>query len=349
MNRVYILSTFALLLIITSCKNTVRLTVTDPPAVYLEKEYVTAGVINRSFSKGAAQVLDVIDNLLGLEGNLDSKGSNAATQGMFDELTTNKRFEYVAILDSIAVENRAADVFPAPMDWSEVTRICQENGVQVLFVLEVFDTDTKVDYNMTMVNQNTPLGTVQVPRHSATATTKVTTGWRIYDPKNKIIRDEYFVRDRIRNTGSGINPAKAASVLMNRGQAVTQISTQVGRFYAGRVRTQSFRVSREYFKAGSQNLKIGHRRALVNDWDGSAEVWLKDTESSKRKVAGRACHNMAIDAEINGDIKGALKWAQKAYTDYRIKESKNYARILSDRVFRWEKAQQLKEIDDNNN
>jgi len=349
MKRIYFLSALALLLVLSSCKNTVRLTIQDPPAVFLEKSYVTAGVVNRSFAKGAGKVVDVIDNALTLEGNLDNVGSEAATQGMFDELTTNQRFEYVAKLDSIAVENRAGDVFPAPMEWSEVTRLCEENGVQILFVLEVYDTDTKVDYDMRMVNQTTPLGTVQVPRHTATAITRVTTGWRLYDPANKLIRDEFFVKDRIRNTGSGINPAKAASVLMNRGQAVKQISGQVGRFYAGRVRSQSFRVSRMYFKSGSQNLKIGHRRALVGDWNGSADAWRKDVDSPKRKVAGRACHNMAIDAEINGDIKGALEWAQKAYTDYRIKESRDYARILRDRVLRWERAQTLKEIDDNNN
>jgi hypothetical protein len=177
----------------------------------------------------------------------------------------------------------------------------------------------------------------------------VTTGWRIYDPKNKIIRDEFFVRDRIRNTGSGINPAKAASVLMNRGQAVQQISTQVGRFYAGRVREQFFRVSRTYFNKGSRNLKLGHRRGLVGDWNGAADAWREDTNSSKRKVAGRACHNMAIDAEINGDIHSARDWAQKAYTDYNNKSSRDYARILNNRVLRWEEAQRLKEIDDNNN
>lgn len=349
MKRAHVFFFIALLSLFTSCKSTVYLTVQDPPAVFLEKEYETAAVINRTYSKGASKVVDAIDNALTLEGNLDHVGSQAATQGMFDELTTNARFKYVTILDSMAVENRAADVFPAPMEWAEVTRICEENGVQLLFVLEVFDTDTKVDYDMQMVNQNTPLGTVQVPRHRATAITRIKTGWRIYDPKNKWIRDEFFVRDRITSTGSGINPAKAASVLMNRGQAVKTVATRAGRFYAGRVRPQQFRVNRTYYNKGSRNLKIANRRAEVGDWEGAAEMWLKDTESTKRKVAGRACHNMAIYAEINGDIKGALEWAQKAYTDHNNKHSRNYAQILRDRVWRYERDQKLREIDNQGN
>ena len=339
MKKILLLS--LIIALIASCTQRVYMTISDPPAVYLEKEYETAGVINRSFSKGPAKVLDVIDNAMGLEGNIDAEGSNAAVRGMFDELTTNPRFKFVTILDSIAVDNRAADIFPAPMEWTEVERICQEQGVQLLFVLEVFDTDSKIDYDMDMVNQTTPLGTIQVPRHTARMTTRITTGWRIYDPKNKRIRDEFFLRDKIVNTGSGINPVKAASVLVGRGQAVKQLSTQVGRFYAGRVNTKSFRVWRDYYNKGSRNLRIAKRRSEVGDWDGAAEMWLKDTESPKRKVAGRACYNMGISNEINGNVYEALDWVQKAYSDYNNKEAKRYAQILRNRIFLIEKAQAL--------
>ena len=349
MKRAHVFFCIALLVVLTSCKNSVQLTVQDPPAVFLEKEYETAAVINRTFSKGSSKIIDAIDNALTLEGNMDYVGSNAATRGMFDELTTNKRFKFITILDSMAVENRAMNVFPAPIEWDEVIRICEDNGVQLLFVLEVFDTDTKVDYDLEMVNQNTPLGTVQVPRHSATAVTRIQTGWRIYDPKNKWIRDEFFVRDRIVSSGTGINPAKAASVLMNRGQAVKTIATRAGRFYAGRIRSQQFRVGRTYFTNGSRNMKIAHRRAQVGDWEGAAEMWARETESSKRRLAGKACHNMAIYAEINGDINGALEWAQKAFTDHNLRYSMNYAQILRDRVWRHERDQKLREIDNQGN
>jgi hypothetical protein len=260
-------------------------------------------------------------------------------------LSTNNRFKFVALLDSMAVENRAGDVFPAPMDWAEVQQICDANGVQVLFVLEVFDTDTKVSYNMNMVNKNTPLGTIQVPNHRATANTRITTGWRIYDPKNKIVRDEYSLRDRVSNTGSGINPVKALSTIMNREQIVKGLSLRMGRFYAGRVRRQYFRVYRDYFNKGSSNLKIGFRRADGADWDGAAEMWKKETESSRRKVAGRACYNMAIYSEIQGDVKGALEWAQKSYADYNNKAARDYTRILRDRMFRIERNEQLEQND----
>ena len=330
----------------TSCKNRVYLTVHEPAAVFLEKEYETAGIINRTYSSGATKPLDVLDNALTLEGNLDHKGSKAAVQGLYDQLTTNQRFKKVVLMDSMTVKNGGIDIFPAPLPWDEVEKLCEENGVQLLFVLEVYDTDTKVDIQPTTSTTNTPLGNVTVPSTNVNMVTTLKTGWRIYDPKNKWIRDEFWLRDRLTQNGRGTIDSFAT--LARRGQMVTQISTQVGRFYAGRVENQRFRVWRNYFKAGSRNLKIAHRRALVGDWDGAADLWQKETENPKRKVAGRACHNMAIYAEINGDLYGALEWAQKAYADYRCGEAEDYARTLRRRIQRWEENQVRKEMDEQN-
>lgn len=269
-NYLLLLALFTILT--SSCTQRVYLTVNEPPAVHLQKEYMRGGVINRTFAEGGSQILETIDNALTLEGDLDRKGSNAAVQGAFDQMTTNQRFEYLAILDSMTVLNGGIDVFPAPLDWAEVDEICLKNDVQFLIVLEVYDTDTKVNYSMGTTTKNTPLGSVDVPVHNAAMTTLIKTGWRIYDPRNKLILDEFYISDQMISRSSGINPAAAAATLLNRGQAVKQISTQVGRFYAGRVQPQQFRVWRNYFNKGSRNLKIAKRRSEVGDWDGAAEM-----------------------------------------------------------------------------
>jgi hypothetical protein len=349
MKGLYLLLFIVFFIGFNSCRNRVYMTVSEPAAVFLEQEYESAGVINRTYSQGASKVVDVIDNALTLEGNLDHVGSKAAVQGAFDELTINPRFKKVVLMDSLTVQGGGIDIFPAQLPWAEVQQLCDEAGVQLLFVLEVFDTDSKINYSQRMVERNTPLGRVNVPEHTATMITNIKTGWRIYDPKNKWVRDAWWISDRISNSSTGINPMKAAEALIGRGQAVRQIAGQVGQMYARRVQDQRFRVWRNYFTRGDQNLKIGRRRAEVNDWAGAAEMWEKSTTSSKRKAAGRACYNMAIWAEINGDIYGAYEWAQKSYTDYRIKDGRDYARLLKRRIQRWEENQRRKEIDNSGN
>ena len=91
---------------------------------------------------------------------------------------------------------------------------------------------------------------------------------------------------------------------------------------------------------------MAKRRSEVGDWDGAAELWLEDTKSPKRKVAGRACYNMGIHAEINGDIYKAYEWAKKAYSDYKIKEGLTYSNILRKRIRRIELNNQLIKADE---
>ena len=52
------------------------------------------------------------------------------------------------------------------------------------------------------------------------------------------------------------------------------------------------------------------------------------------KIAGRACYNMAIINEINGNLDEALKWAQKSYEDYNDKLGIRYVRILENRKYK---------------
>jgi len=66
-------------------------------------------------------------------------------------------------------------------------------------------------------------------------------------------------------------------------------------------------------------------------WDSAAELWLLETNNKDSKIAGRACYNMAIINEINGDLDKALEWATKSYTDYGDKIALRYINILKNR------------------
>ena len=71
--------------------------------------------------------------------------------------------------------------------------------------------------------------------------------------------------------------------------------------------------------------------ARTGNWKGAEEVWLKETNNTSRKIAGRACYNMAIISEINGDIDKAIEWAKKAYENYNNRLGLTYVNILKNR------------------
>lgn len=345
MKPLFALSFFILILV--GCKTNVRMNVQEPPAVFLPQEYKSAGVINRTLTQGKAGILDKIEAGLTLEGpELDYIGSTDAVKSCFDELTRNPRFEQVKLMDELQLQTPGMGVFPAQLDWAVVEQLCIDGDVQVLFVLEMYDTDTKLSYSQQTKQVNNPLGgSIPVIEHTATSRTNLKTGWRIYDPGTKTVLDQFYVSDWITNTGRGINPIKAAATLVNRKEQVKQVSKNVGRMYANRVEYVVFRVSREFYNKGSRNLKIAKRKALIGDWDGAAEYWKKDLDSPKRKIAGRATFNMAVYNEINGNVQEAYDLANKAYADYGITYARNYANILNQRVLRIERNKALEEND----
>jgi hypothetical protein len=246
-------------------------------------------------------------------------------------LSGNERFESVVVIDDIKFKTSGFKSFPAPLNWEIIDMICREKKTDALFALERYDTDTHVNYSSQKVEMKTPLGNIPGLEHQVDMQTVVQTGWRIYYPSGKAILDEYTYDESIVFTGKGVNPLLAAAGLIGRKDAVNQVSNKAGHEYALRILPYQIRVSREYYVKGTNNFKIARRRAQLGKWDEAGELWEKETNNSKDKIAGRACYNMAIINEINGDFDSAIGWAQKAYEDYSNKLALDYVRVLENR------------------
>ncbi|RPD96751.1 hypothetical protein EGM88_10355 [Aureibaculum marinum] len=323
------------ILILTSCATTNKMTmgVLEPAPVYMPKYNQKIGIIDRSLPSNENAELDKLDKLLSAEGkNLDKEGAHRAILGLLDRLNKNENFSEVKIIENTNIRSPGSGVFPATLSWDVVQNICNQNNVDALYVLSFFDTDSEVDYKTVQKKIKNPLGgEISVPEHHATIYTLLKTGWRIYDSKNKQILDEYLINKNITSTGKGINPAKAVAAIANRKEAVLETSNTIGYNYGARILPYRIRVSRNYFIKGTDKLETANRRAIAGNWDSAAELWKEEVSNSDKKIAGRACYNMAIINEINGNLDTAIEWAQKAYTDYEIKEAINYIRILKNR------------------
>ncbi len=323
-----------------ACKtNVVTMSVVEPPVVPLSPEIKSVGIINRSKPSNEAKGIDKLDQVLSLEGaKLDKDGANEAFKGIYDELMATNRFDKVKSLVEVDIRGSGLGIFPSPIDWKTVEKICDNNDVDIIFVLEFFDTGTKVNYSNNPVKVQGPLG-LEIPaiEHHASVQTMIKIGWRIYDPVDKYIIDEYPMYETITLTGRGINPVLALGAIMGRKEAVIQASNRMGQVYVSRILPFKIRVSRDYYVKGTNNFKIAKRRAQTGNWDGAAELWFNETTNTKRKIAGRAHYNMAIINEINGDLDKAIQWAQQAYEDFNDGIALKYVKILKNR--RWRNEQ----------
>jgi hypothetical protein len=310
--------------------------VTEPSVVYVPPNINTIGIIDRSLPSKENEAMDKIDKVLSVEGkNFDKDAAHQTVVGLYDELMNNGRFSYVGIIDSVNVRNPGSGIFPAALSWEAVDRICNEHDVDAIFALSFYDTDTKIDYQVVPVEISGPVG-LKIPavEHHATVTTFIKLGWRIYDPVNRQIRDEFGANHTLVSKGVGINPVVAIESIAGRKEAVMQTSSNLGHQYALRILPYRIRVKRDYYVRGTNNFEIAKRRAQTGNWDGAAELWEKEVSNSKLKVSGRACYNLAIINEINGDLDKAIEWASRSYTDTRNKLALRYVNTLQYRVQR---------------
>lgn len=340
MKKGYTATAFYLIcLVLCSCSatNGLTLSVTEPAPVYIPSDAQVVGIIDRSKpSDEGDNALDVLDRILTVEGReLDREGAQAALAGLTDALAANPRFLQIRRIEARGLGSPGVAVFPAVLPWTTIERLCAENGVDVVYALAFYDTDTKVDYQAVPIEVLGPLG-IKVPaiEHRASMTTWIKTGWRIYDPINRVVQDEWRMDQHVVSAGAGINPVKAIEAITGRKEAVLDISSGMGGDYALRIVPYSIRVARDYYVRGTDNFQIARRRAQTGDWDGAAHLWEQELSNPKRKVAGRASYNMAIISEINGHLDAAVEWASKAYVDYRDRRGLRYLNILNNRIAR---------------
>lgn len=333
MNKIFLL--FLVVIVFASCRtNQLSISVLSPSPVTISTEVSRVGVVNRSIPADEKKAVNALHQLLSAESiSMLKEGSAESIRGLKDALLENEQFNYVSILDTINLRSDAIGVFSAPLSWEQVEKICLQNNVQVLFVLEMFHTELKINpvaVTNIVTSLKNPLQAVNALQQ-VSINTQVQMGWRIYDPLIKRILDDFtLVKDM--NFNSNGNPLVAVDRLLQRKEYVKQTANFGGRVYSDRIVQHWYRVYRDYFvRAGNANFKIAKRRAIVGNWDGAAELWQNEVNNPKQKTAGRACFNMAIINEINGNIDDAIRWAQKSYEDYNVRLAHEYVRILKQR------------------
>ena len=314
------LTLLGIIVVCSSCSSTnlMSLSVTEPAVVSLPPNAKSAAVVNRSLAVDDSRTVGAIHRTSSPESkDLQTAGAGASLTGLTDALIRSNRFDSVKKLSPSDHGSYGVGVIPVYLSWDTVEKICKENHVDVLFSLELFDPGSTVGLNIANF--------VQV----LNAKTQVETGWRIYDPNARTILDQFFIyRDLNCQGGSFLT---VGSAQLGRKEAVINAGNRAGEDYATRIIPYSIRVSRYYYVRGNGSFSVAKRMAQAGDWSGAANIWREATNSPSGKVAGRACYNMAIISEINGDLNGALQWARKAYEVYKTPYALNFANILQQR------------------
>lgn len=334
-NPVFILAT---MLLMSSCMRSTSLTVLQPAQFKVPEHISKVAVVDRS--KPSNGWLNVLEGLFTGEAiGQDRRSREEAVKGLTNALTRTPRFTVVNT--GIELTGSKAGVnLPPPLEWREIERICAQYGADAVATIESFDSDNAINTRRVDEKKKNKEGKEYIEtRYDSRMRTAVRMGWRLYDPKTRVILDEIVSDDFLERFASGRSEHDAVSRLPYQVNVTRDVAFNVGLKYGARIAPTYVQVTRQYYhkaKGYKDQMQQAVRYAQGGDWERSISLWKNvEARASKDnpKAAGRAAYNMAVAAEKNGNLDIALQWAQKSWNDYGNKKARNYIQIIKQRQY----------------
>ena len=328
---------FSLLLgtgLLFQCANpTIRFNALYPAEIDIPTEVRSIALIDRTAPEN--KWLSMIEGGITGEGiSQDKEASQITLDGVSSILQNSDRYHTVRT-NEVMKGSESGSTFPDPLSWEVVEQIVKEYDVDVVLSLETFDSDFIItDGTRVVESKNSDGLLIHLPEFYARGVASVKLGFRLYDPVEKSILDQYHFNDKMDWEASGNSIHDAINHLIAKDGAVKDVSYNAGRMYAQRITPSWYRVTRIYYKKAKHNpdLEEGARWMEANNWDNAIVSLERALERGDQKSRGMAAHNLAVVYEILRNLEYARDWAQKAWAQYENKDSKDYAYQLNRRI-----------------
>ncbi|HEY0261641.1 MAG TPA: DUF6340 family protein [Chitinophagales bacterium] len=321
----------------TGCHRYGGVTVQYPttPAMILPQNVRNIAVINRTLSPGSTikpttwqKIGAVVKNQV--EGATDQLASDDALKGIFDAAMQTRGVSIIIppVTHYIGTGTRTT---PEIMNWDTVKQICAANNADGLLVLEMFN--SKTDVATAVVNKAiNAIMTRSIPTQVAGQVhVNVQCFWRLYDPSQMRIVDEYETSKTMTfSEGGGMVPVGSPDQLQK--VAYANGGEYISRFLPNYSAVRRTMYRRAYGQKANHQFLIAYRKAEVSDWQGALQIYEQLAQTNRRKNAGRACLNAAVANEVMGKVPEAVSWAQKSYVDYRNRIADYYQNSLKTRM-----------------
>jgi hypothetical protein len=312
-------------ILVVCCSADITFQVMSPAFINLPNNINTIAIIDRSLPDDEA-VSFVEGGLTGEGFGQDKLGTQTTLKGLEDMLRNSVKYNIVRTNVAMVGQDPLSAAFPDPILWSEIEKICKEYNAEAVIAIEKYDSDF-IPTGGSLGQGGTGI--------SVRGVASVKIGFRLYDLASKSILDEYLFSHSMNWDAGGGNILEAVVSFAQKNEAIRQVSYDAGFVYGKRISPSWYYITRQYFRhaKGDDNFAAGARWMEANDWDKAIESLNLALENGRhRKVKGRAAHNLAVVYEILGDLEKSREYAQMAWGNFRIKQSKDYGFILNGRI-----------------
>ena len=332
-------------LLISSCSiSNIKLDAIKPAEINIPTHIESVVIANRTAPKKNNKIENILDGIISGEMiGVDKKSSQECLNSLKLELSNSPRFKLIST-ESIEFKGSGTAEISKPLKWKKIEKSLKNYEADGLIVLESFDSSSQVRELGTRERKKKINGEWKKRiEHIASLDVEVQAGWRIYDLKNKKIIDEkiFFDRKVFENADKTMVLAKTNLPALD--YAVSQAGIFSGQQFYYRISPHYITINRDFFKNlrqikgfkiksdNSNNLFIRASKHVFNkNWQEAVEIWKPLTGHKNRFIASRACFNMALASEANGNIDISLSWVKNSIKQGN-KQAKKYLKRLEKR------------------
>lgn len=325
-----------LMLQLSSCSKTVTMTRLVPATINVSPEIQKIVIVDRT--KPQSEVVSVIEGLITGELPFEVRNSIEATLSSLQQtLNTSPRFEVIRANQRLT-GGMFGQIFPNPLDWYTIERLCDEYQADAVLVLENFSADFVTTDREQLIKKTVGEGnnarTVEVKGIYMEGIADVSAGFRLYDPVQKSIIDQQRFQKTNTWSAEAENKTQALALLIAKADATRIVGELAGVGYATKIAPMYVDIDRGFFPKSKTHPAVaeGARYAEVDQWEQAIQTWESALSDADEKTGGMLLYNIAVGYEVLGSLDLAKERAGRAYTEYGLKKAKKYVRILDQEI-----------------
>jgi hypothetical protein len=287
-------------------------------------------VLNRSMTNKFTNVKSdtLINNKLSMDSVFkDSSATDTAIQVATKALFESGRFDVVIPKERNVVRNDSEEI-ANPLNANYISEMCRDFNVDAVLVLESFSELLKTKYYW--------LNYEDQEWYTSTTDLSYLSEWRLYRSNDLKPVIRFQVGDSIYWRAEGPSLKLTVEQMPKIKDALIGGGIASGLKIAEYIGPHWIDQTRYYFSTGKPEIDAAIPLIQNNKWEDAAAIWSKFTTVGSKTIKSKVEYNLALAAEMSGDLDLATEWGLKSFKTRYTKVSEDYIKLLDNKI----KAQQ---------
>ena len=330
---------YGFFILLTSCVSLgkISIQVSVPPEKPISNEIQSVVLMNRSMNSSFSNLdQDSLENLfikkkLVLdEPMLDSLASDTTLKSLGNALYESGRFDVVIpVQRNLPNINLSYATKSASLSLAQVKQICTEFKTDALLSLENFYENVNTSYHVGF-ERITDYGSLK--QYNIIVEVAYHSNWKLYQPGEKLKIASFEVNDTIFWERNGNSLQETYEELPTIKDALISGAIENGQTLSGYISPGWQEQTRNYFITNNTEADRAVAFVKSNNWKEAERIWMKFSTSNTSGLRSMIEYNLALAAEMNGDLKAAIQWAEKSFKSKYSKIAEDYIKLLNRRL-----------------